>query len=348
MIGIIIKKHQFVLIVKGGFDMFNEYQAESSGIFKPVKQLTPQNVRLLDWAMGLGGESGEVLDLLKHAIFHKDTELDKMELAKELGDVLWYVSAIATTTGIDMADVAALNRAKLSHRFHGGGFNTEMSADRHTREAQLKDTPWYKCLQARILNTGNAPVNVIFIGPDGSGKTTLTKIIAERLDMHYHKCDYRQANKPALAKELLHSQIDVIYDRFYYPDELIYSKVKNVTLDESYYHELLSILKELQKVNTIFVYVSADLEVLVERSKAWADDYVDVTELTDIIKQYQKWISYMNIIGIPVIEVDTSDRALDSKEYEDMVVSICFEISKYKRFYGLSEMAEGVNVEWSE
>ena len=117
--------------------MFNEYQAESSGIFKPVKQLTPQNVRLLDWAMGLGGESGEVLDLLKHAIFHKDTELNKMELAKELGDVLWYVSAIATTTGIDMADVAALNRAKLSHRFHGGGFNTAMSADRHAREEQL-------------------------------------------------------------------------------------------------------------------------------------------------------------------------------------------------------------------
>ena len=328
--------------------MFNEYQAESSGIFKPVKQLTPQNVRLLDWAMGLGGESGEVLDLLKHVIFHKDAELDKMELAKELGDVLWYVSAIATTTGIDMADVAALNRAKLSHRFHGGGFNTAMSADRHAREEQLKDTPWYRCLQARILNTGDAPVNVIFVGPDGSGKTTLTKIIAERLNMHYHKCDYRQDNKPALAKELLHSQIDVIYDRFYYPDELIYSKVKNVTLDESYYHELISILKDLQKVNTIFVYVSADLEVLAERSKAWADDYVDVTELTDIIDQYQKWISYMNIIGIPVIEIDNSDCALDSKEYEEMITRVCFEISRYKHVYGLSEMAEGVKVEWSE
>lgn len=328
--------------------MFNEYQAESSGFFKPVKQLTPQSVRLLDWAMGLGGESGEVLDLLKHAICHKDTELDKMELAKELGDVLWYVSAIATTTGIDMADVAALNRAKLSHRFHGGGFNTTMSADRHAREEQLKDTPWYRCLQARILNTGDAPVNVIFVGPDGSGKTTLTKIIAERLNMHYHKCDYRQDNKPALAKELLHSQIDVIYDRFYYPDELIYSKVKNVTLDESYYHELISILKDLQKVNTIFVYVSADLEVLAERSKAWADDYVDATELTDIIDQYQKWISHMNIIGIPVIEIDTSDCALDSKEYEEMFTRVCSEISRYKRVYGLSEMAEGVNVKWED
>ena len=328
--------------------MFNEYQAESSSFFKPVKQLTPQSVRLLDWAMGLGGESGEVLDLLKHVIFHKDAELDKMELAKELGDVLWYVSAIATTTGIDMADVAALNRAKLSHRFHGGGFNTAMSADRHAREEQLKDTPWYKCLQARILNTGNAPVNVIFVGPDGSGKTTLTKIIAERLNMHYHKCDYRQDNKPALAKELLHSQIDVIYDRFYYPDELIYSKVKNVTLDESYYQELISILKDLQKVNTIFVYVSADLEVLAERSKAWADDYVDVTELADIVDQYQKWISYMNIVGIPVIEIDNSDCTLDSKEHEELISKVCFEICQYKKIYGSSEMAEGVNVEWSK
>ena len=223
-----------------------------------------------------------------------------------------------------------------------------MSADRHAREEQLKDTPWYRCLQARILNTGNAPVNVIFVGPDGSGKTTLTKIIAERLNMHYHKCDYRQDNKPALAKELLHSQIDVIYDRFYYPDELIYSKVKNVTLDESYYHELISILKDLQKVNTIFVYVSADLEVLAERSKAWADDYVDVTELADIVDQYQKWISYMNIVGIPVIEIDNSDCTLDSKEHEELISKVCFEICRYKKIYGSSEMAEGVNVEWSE
>lgn len=328
--------------------MFNEYQAESKGVFKPVKQLTPQSVRLLDWAMGLGGESGEVLDLLKHAIFHKDTELDKMELAKELGDVLWYVSAIATTTGIDMADVAALNRAKLSHRFHGGGFNTAMSADRHAREAQLKDTPWYKCLQARILNTQNAPVNVIFVGPDGAGKTTLTKIIAEQLGMEYHKCDYRQENKPELAKELLNSQIDIIYDRFYYPDELIYSKVKNIPLEEDYYQDLVSVLKELQKVNTVFVYVYANLTELVMRSIAWKDDYVEVDELKQIVAEYEHWLYYMNVIGMPVIKVDTSACPLDSGVYQDLVTSVCEEILKYKKSYGSSEMAEGVNVTWEE
>ena len=107
-------------------------------------------------------------------------------------------------------------------------------------------------------------------------------------------------------------------------------------------------MKDLQKLNTVFVYVSADLGVLVERSKAWADNYVDVTELTNIIDQYQKWISYMNIVGIPVIEIDNSDYALDSKEFEEIVLRICFEISRYKRIYGLSEMSEGVNVKWSE
>lgn len=328
--------------------MLNEYQAESKNVFKPVRPLTPQNVRLLDWAMGLGGEAGEVLDLLKHVIFHKDAELDKMELAKELGDVLWYVSAIATTTGIDMADVAALNRAKLNHRFHGGNFDTTMSANRHAREEQLKDTPWYKCLQARILNTQDAPVNVIFVGPDGAGKTTLSKIVAERLDMQYHKCDYRQDNKPALAKELLNSQIDIVYDRFYYPDELIYSHVKNKKLSRQYYQELVDVLKELQKVNTIFIYVSASLEELIKRSAAWQDDYVAVPELQNIIMEYQNWISAMNIIDILVIEIDNTNYELNSPKYDDLVNKVCFEIRRYKKLYGSSEMAGEVNVEWTE
>ena len=90
--------------------MFNDYQYEASKTFKPTKQLTPEQVRLLDWSTGLGGESGEVLDIVKHGIFHGE-EFNKMELAKELGDVLWYVSAIATTCDIDLGDVAALNRA---------------------------------------------------------------------------------------------------------------------------------------------------------------------------------------------------------------------------------------------
>ena len=160
--------------------MFNEYQQKSCGTFKPATELNAEQVHLLDWAMGLGGDSGEVLDLIKHAIFHKEKTLDKMELAKELGDVLWYVSAIATTCGIDLADVAVLNNAKLAHRYNNG-YSTEDSANRHAKETALKDTAIYKCLKARICNTQNAPLNVIVVGPDGSGKTTFTTAICKVL-----------------------------------------------------------------------------------------------------------------------------------------------------------------------
>ena len=42
-------------------------------------------------------------------------------------------------------------------------------------------------------------------------------------------------------------------------------------------------LKDIQKVNTIFVYVYAELDDLVKRSVVWADDYVDTSELSDMI-----------------------------------------------------------------
>ena len=97
--------------------MFNEYQQESCCTFKPAAELTPEQVHLLDWAMGLGGESGEVLDLLKHAICHKDSELDKMELAKELGDVLWYLAAVCDVYGITLDELWSYNIDKLVKRY---------------------------------------------------------------------------------------------------------------------------------------------------------------------------------------------------------------------------------------
>ncbi len=74
-------------------------------------------------ALGLGGESGEVIDLIKKHLFH-DAPLDTEELKKELGDVLWYLSAIATGVGLTLEEVAEANVAKLLARYgrvHAGG-----------------------------------------------------------------------------------------------------------------------------------------------------------------------------------------------------------------------------------
>jgi len=81
--------------------------------------------------LGLNGESGEVAEKVKKVIRDKDGHFDsktKTEIKKELGDVLWYLSQIATELDIPLEDVAKENLKKLSSRqkrgrLHGEGDN---------------------------------------------------------------------------------------------------------------------------------------------------------------------------------------------------------------------------------
>jgi NTP pyrophosphatase (non-canonical NTP hydrolase) len=69
--------------------------------------------------MGIAGEAGEVADLLKKHLFHGHP-LDKDKLVKELGDVLWYVAALASHLGVDLEEVARANIKKLEKRYPNG------------------------------------------------------------------------------------------------------------------------------------------------------------------------------------------------------------------------------------
>lgn len=79
----------------------------------------PHREQLSLGALGLAGEGGEVVELIKKALFH-GTELPREQLKKELGDVLWYLAAIATTNGLSLSEVAAANIKKLQVRYPGG------------------------------------------------------------------------------------------------------------------------------------------------------------------------------------------------------------------------------------
>jgi len=74
----------------------------------------------LAWtALGLTGEAGEVADLIKKHVAHGH-ELDRAKLIAELGDVLWYVAALAHCVGCDLSTLAAENTNKLRRRYPNG------------------------------------------------------------------------------------------------------------------------------------------------------------------------------------------------------------------------------------
>ena len=81
--------------------------------------------------LGLVGETGEVAEKIKKVLRDKNaviTEETKKELSKELGDVLWYFSQLATELGFSLEEIAALNVEKLKSRqergmLHGSGDN---------------------------------------------------------------------------------------------------------------------------------------------------------------------------------------------------------------------------------
>ena len=78
--------------------------------------------------LGLAGEAGEVVELIKKGIGHGH-EIDLAKLEKELGDQLWYLFNLAEEFDIDMNKVAEDNITKLQKRYPQG-FTTQASIAR--------------------------------------------------------------------------------------------------------------------------------------------------------------------------------------------------------------------------
>ena len=73
--------------------------------------------------LGLAGEAGEVSEKIKKVIRDRNGELDddvRRSVSKELGDVLWYVSQVATELGLSLEAVATENIEKLASRKRRG------------------------------------------------------------------------------------------------------------------------------------------------------------------------------------------------------------------------------------
>ena len=100
----------------------NEYQRQAARTLisnEAVPAYSGKELRLVWNATGLSGEAGEVIDLIKKAVFHEHG-LDEGKLIKELGDVLWYVAALCSVLGVSLSDVMAANIDKLRARYPEG------------------------------------------------------------------------------------------------------------------------------------------------------------------------------------------------------------------------------------
>lgn len=85
---------------------------------------------LLYAALSMGGESGEVIDIIKKWI-GQEAPLDKVHLMEELGDVLWSVAKICDSIGVYMSDVMTQNIDKLWKRYPDG-FDVKRANNRGT------------------------------------------------------------------------------------------------------------------------------------------------------------------------------------------------------------------------
>ncbi len=95
---------------------FDEYQQRA---LTTVLTTDDKFKDLLHWVLGINGESGEIAEKVKKIIRDKNgqvNEEDKQDLAKEIGDVLWYLAVFADQLGVSLDDIAQQNLAKLQSR----------------------------------------------------------------------------------------------------------------------------------------------------------------------------------------------------------------------------------------
>lgn len=83
---------------------------------------------LMNAALGLSGETGEIADLIKKHKY-QGHHLDRQKAIEELGDVMWYCSLMAYALNIDLSEVADRNIMKLSTRYPSG-FDPNRSINR--------------------------------------------------------------------------------------------------------------------------------------------------------------------------------------------------------------------------
>ena len=94
---------------------FSDYQKQAI----TTNAMTDSPYATTYYTLGLIGEAGEIAEKIKKVLRNHDgdfNQLDKADITREMGDVLWYLAALADDFGITLEDIAVVNLAKLADR----------------------------------------------------------------------------------------------------------------------------------------------------------------------------------------------------------------------------------------
>ena len=84
---------------------------------------------LVEAALGLAGETGEAVDIVKKTMFGGHP-LDKEKLLLEMGDIAWYLAEMCLALNVSFQDILEMNIKKLEKRYPKGSFTTQDSIAR--------------------------------------------------------------------------------------------------------------------------------------------------------------------------------------------------------------------------
>lgn len=127
--------------------LMDDYQKRA---YKAIQPHGTEKDAIAHWTIGLTEEAGEVANVVKHK-YYCGEPIPVTRVAEELGDLLWYLSAICTEYGISLSDVAELNLAKLEHRYGGADeFDPGRSQERHRLMEAFESTPTYLTIVSKM------------------------------------------------------------------------------------------------------------------------------------------------------------------------------------------------------
>lgn len=94
-----------------------------------AEELTGEDAHLMHMAIGISGESGELLDAIKKKVIYRK-DLDRVNVVEELGDLEFYMEGLRQGLGITREECLAANIEKLGTRYENFQYSNQKAQDR--------------------------------------------------------------------------------------------------------------------------------------------------------------------------------------------------------------------------